>query len=90
MKKSLYLFLCLIFSFISFDFTKHSVKNKDSQDSVIEELSKENLILKPFKMAGLLWSCTPDEDPDGGGYGGGGSHRSHQSHSSHSSHYSSR
>lgn len=89
MKKSLYLFLYLILSCISFDFSKHSVKSKDSQDSVIEELGKENLILKPFKMVGLLWSCTPQEEPDSGGYGGG-SHQSHQSHSSHSSHYSSR
>jgi len=90
MKKTLYLFLCLILSCISFDFSKYSVKNKDNQDRVIEEQSKEKLILKPFKMVGLLWSCTPDEEPVGGGYGGGGSHQSHQSHSSHSSHYSSR
>ena len=88
MKKSMYLFLCLIFSCISLDFSKHSVKNKDSLDRIIEEQGKENLILKPFKMVGLLWSCTPQDEPDGGGYGG--SHQSHQSHSSHSSHYSSR
>ena len=84
MKKSLYLFLGLILSCISFDSSKHNTKNKDSQDRVIEEQSKEKLILKPFKMVGLLWSCTPDDEPDIGG------HQSHQSHSSHSSHYSSR
>lgn len=90
MKKSLYLFLCLILSCISFDFSKHNVKGKNRQDRIIEEQSKDYLVLKPFKMFGLLWSCMPEEEPDGGGYGGGGSHQSHQSHSSHSSHYSSR
>ncbi len=84
MKKSLYLFLCLILSCISFNYSKHSVKNKNNQDCIIEEQGNENLILKPFKMVGLLWSCTPDNEPDRGG------HLSHQSHSSHSSHYSSR
>lgn len=84
MKKSLYLFLCILLSCISFDFSKYGVKNTCSQNRVIEEQSKENLILKPFKMVGLLWSCTPDDEPDRGG------HQSHQSHSSHSSHYSSR
>ena len=84
MKKSLYLFMCLILSCISFDFSKNSVKNKDCQDRIIEEQSKEKLILKPFKMVGLLWSCSPIDEPDRGG------HQSHQSHSSHSSHYSSR
>lgn len=84
MKKSLYLFLCLILSCISFDFSRHSVNSKDSQNRIIEEQSKENLILKPFKMVGLFWSCTPDEEPDRG------RHQSHQSHSSHSSHYSPR
>lgn len=83
MKKSLYLFLCLILSCISFDFSKHSIKGRDSQDRIIEEQNKDNLILKPFKMVGLLWSCTPDDEPNRGG------HQSHQSHSSHSSHYSS-
>ena len=90
MKKSLYLFLCLVLSCLSFDFSKYSEKSKDNQNRTIEEQSKENLILKPFKMVGLLWSCTPDNEPDGGGYRGGGSHLSHESHSSHSSHYSSR
>ena len=84
MKKSLYLFLCLVLSCISFDFSKHNLKSKDEQDRIIEKQSKDHLILKPFKMVGLLWSCTPDDEPDGGG------HQSHQSHSSHSSHYSSR
>jgi hypothetical protein len=84
MKKALYLFLCFVLSCISFDFSKQSFKNKDKQDCALEEQSKTNLILKPFKMVGLLWSCTPDEEPDRGG------HQSHQSHSSHSSHYSSR
>lgn len=84
MKKYLYLFLCLILSCISFDFSKQSVKSKDGQNRIIEEQSKDKLILKPFKMVGFLWSCTPDDEPDRGG------HQSHQSHSSHSSHYSSR
>lgn len=82
MKKYLYLMVCLILSCISFDFNKQSVKGKSSQDRVIEEQSKTNLILKPFKLVGLLWGCAPNDDPDSGG--------SHQSHRSHSSHYSSR
>lgn len=84
MKKSLYLFLCLILSCISFDFSNLYLRSKDKHDRLIEEQSKDNLILKPFKMVGLLWSCTPNDEPDRGG------HQSHQSHSSHSSHYSSR
>jgi hypothetical protein len=84
MKKSLYLFLWIVLSCISFNFSKHSVIGKDSRERIIEEQSKNNQILKPFKLVGLLWSCTPDDEPDRGG------HQSHQSHSSHSSHYSSR
>lgn len=84
MKKYFYLFLCFILSCISIDFSKQSVKSKDRQNKIIEEQSKVNLILKPFKMVGLLWSCAPNDEPDRGG------HQSHQSHSSHSSHYSSR
>lgn len=84
MKKYLYLFLCFILSCISLDFSKQSVKSKNHQNQIIEEQSKVNLILKPFKMVGLLWSCSPNDEPDRGG------HQSHQSHSSHSSHYSSR
>lgn len=84
MKKLMYFFLCLVLSCVSFDFTKLSVNSKENRDKIIEEQSKTALILKPFKLVGLWWSCTPDENPDGGG-----SHRSHQSHSSHSSHYSS-
>ena len=82
--KKIIIFVCLVLSSISVDFTKHGVKNKEKQDRVIEEQSKAGLILKPFKFFGLLWSCTPGDDPDGGGGG------SHQSHRSHSSHYSSR
>lgn len=84
MKKILYLFLWFILSCISFDFSKNSVIGKDSRERMIEEQSKNKLILKPFKLVGLLWSCTPYDEPDRGG------HQSHQSHSSHSSHYSSR
>ena len=84
MKKSLYLLLCLVISCISFDFSKYNVKGNATQDRMLAKRSKENLILKPFKMVGLLWSCTPGDEPDRGG------HQSHQSHSSHSSHYSAR
>lgn len=83
MKKRLYLFLCLVLSCISFDLSKYNVRGKATQDCILAKRSKENLILKPFKIAGLLWSCTPGDVPDRGG------HQSHQSHSSHSSHYSS-
>ena len=81
MKKSLYLFLCLVLSCVSFEFSKSNDKSKGAQNRAIEAKSKENLILKPFKVVGLLWSCTPDEEPSRGG---------HQSHQSHSSHYSAR
>ena len=83
MKKSLYLFLCLFISCLSFDFSRNGYKGHNRNDGIIEEQGKTSLILKPFKFMGLLWSCTPDEEPGGGG-------GSHQSHRSHSSHYSSR
>ena len=83
MKKLLYLFLCLVLSCISFDFSIYNVRGKATQDHILAKRSKENLILRPFKMAGLLWGCTSGDVPDRGG------HQSHQSHNSHGSHYSS-
>lgn len=63
MKKLLYTiigFVILCLSFFSPD--------KKTEEKRIEEQGTDNLILKPFHMFGLLWSCSPDEEPEYGTY----------------------
>ena len=55
MKKLLYTVIGFAFFCVSFFST-----GKKAEEKRIEELSSDNLILKPFQMFGLLWSCSPD------------------------------
>lgn len=92
----------LLYPIIGFIMLCISITQTDNRR--IEKQGADNLVLKPFDMFGLLWSCSPEEDPEkiiddpendsvNGGAGGGSdvNHSSHYSqyHSSHSSHYSS-
>ena len=88
----------LLYPIIGFIMLCISITQTDNRR--IEKQGADNLVLKPFDMFGLLWSCSPEvepersiEEPENGDLGGGGStnHTSHYSqyHSSHSSHYSS-
>lgn len=76
--------------------------NKRLANKRIDDRSSERLILKPFNLFGLLWSCSPDDEPnsysyeknneggsggEGGSSGGSGGGDSSY-HTSHSSHYS--
>lgn len=59
MKKLLYSiigFALLCFSYVNVD--------KKTENKKIEELNSDKLILKPFNMFGLLWSCSRDETDD--------------------------
>ena len=85
----------LFYSLIGFFILSLSYVNRNEKaiGKSIEKQGSENLVLKPYQLFGVLWSCSPDDpdEPHGGGsthYSS--SHQSHQSHSSHSSHYSSR
>ena len=52
----------LMFPIIGFVILCLSVlsSEKKNEDEKIEKLGSDNLILKPFQMFGLLWSCSPD------------------------------
>ena len=56
MKKLLYPVIGFVILFLSFLNT-----GKKVDDKRIEEQSSDNLILRPFQMFGLLWSCSPDK-----------------------------
>ena len=59
MKKLLYPiigFVIFCFSFVNID--------KKKEDKRIEEQGSDNLILRPFQMFGLLWSCSPDHSEE--------------------------
>ena len=90
MKKILYPiigFAILCLSFFS--------SSKKAENKRIEEQSSENLILRPFHIFGLLWSCSPDKS-DGDNYDYVSSDPTHYSElidsvtnsENHSSHYS--
>lgn len=76
MKKILY----PIIGFILLCFSYTLTDNKRFVNKKIEEKGTERLILKPFNLFGLLWSCSPGEVPEtnpynsqnGGGSNGGG------------------
>ena len=82
----------LFFLFVIISSLGDSNKDKNVNNDYIEEMSSEPLILKLFKSGykPLFMSCTPDDDPLGGGHSSHKSHQSHESHQSHRSHYSSR
>lgn len=59
MKKLLYPiigFVIFCFSFVNID--------KKKEDKRIEEQGSDNLILRPFQIFGLLWSCSPDHSEE--------------------------
>lgn len=59
MKKILYPiigFVILCLSFVSLD--------KKTENEKIEEMGSDNLILRPFQMFGLFWSCTSDDSEE--------------------------
>lgn len=56
MKKLLYPVIGFAILCLSFFST-----SKKTEEKRIEEQGSDNLILKPFQMFGMLWSCSPDE-----------------------------
>lgn len=59
MKKLLYPIIGFALLCISFFNT-----GKKSEEKRIEEQSSDGLILRPFQMFGLLWSCSPDHSDE--------------------------
>ena len=57
MKKLLYPIISFVILCLSF----HST-GKKAEEKQIEEQGSDNLILKPFQLFGLLWSCSHEED----------------------------
>lgn len=55
MRKLLYSFISFVILCISFFST-----SKKAEEKRIEEQGSDKLILRPFHMFGLLWSCSPD------------------------------